>query len=365
MKIVNIFILGAGGVGRSLLTQIAQSRQTLANRANVRLEVAGVADSAHAWFNPGGLDDAALVELARGKEKTGRLAAPSAQLVDIKPLLAEPGKILAQMPKPAIVVDTTASAAGVPLLLAAKQAGCGVVLANKIPVAGDLAWWDALGGARDITRVKWETTCGSALPVISTLNTLLDSGDEVTKIEGSLSGTLGYLASQLEMGVPFGTAVREAKRLGYTEPDPRQDLGGKDVARKALILARMLGYRLSMDQLEIESLYPASMDGLSVDEFLREVDTLNAPMAERAGALLAAGKKLRYAALIQNGMVKVGIAGFDPASKLGSIKASDSVVVFTTTYFSDNPVTVSGRGAGQVVTASGVLGDCVSIARSM
>lgn len=363
MKTINIFVLGAGGVGRALISQIVGSRQTLADRANLRLEVAGIADSAHAWFNPGGFDDEDLLDLMQAKEKTGHL--PAQDRHEIKPLLAQPQLILERLRQPAIIVDTTASADGVPLLLAAKQTGCGIVLANKIPVAGNLAWWDGLCGAKDITRVKWETTCGSALPVISTLNTLLDSGDEVTKIEGSLSGTLGYLASQLEMGVPFGTAVREAKRLGYTEPDPRQDLGGKDVARKALILARMMGYRLSMDELEIESLYPASMDGLSVDEFLREVDTLNAAMAERAGALLAAGKKLRYAALIQNGAVKVGIAGFDPASKLGSIRASDSVVVFTTKYFSDNPVTVSGRGAGQAVTASGVLGDCVAIARTM
>jgi homoserine dehydrogenase len=166
----------------------------------------------------------------------------------------------------------------------------------------------------------------------------------------------------LEVGVPFGAAVRDAKAKGYTEPDPRQDLGGLDAARKALILARMLGYWLDMKDVAVESLYPASMDGLSVDEFLHEVDALDAPMKQRAAELTAGGKKLRYAAEIENGKLRVGLMGADPSSKLGGIRTSDSIVVFYTRYFSDNPLAVSGRGAGQEVTASGVLGDVVSLA---
>ncbi|MCL5274070.1 MAG: homoserine dehydrogenase [Chloroflexi bacterium] len=259
------------------------------------------------------------------------------------------------------MVDTSATDQTVAFLQSAVQTGCGVVLANKLPLAGEMTWFDELTAAPS----RWETTVGAALPVISTLRTLLDSGDDILRIEGSLSGTLGYIASQLEAGVPFGAAVREAKQRGYTEPDPRQDLGGLDAARKSLILGRMLGYRLSMSDVSVESLYPAAMNRLSVDEFLRDVDSLDDAMSARARELTAGGRKLRYAAVVEDGRCRVGLVGADPAGKLGSIRTSDSIVVFTTRYYSDNPLAISGRGAGQEVTANGVLGDIVSLSREM
>ncbi len=344
-----LFLLGFGGVGRALLTQILDARALHKKRNDLKLLVIGIADSSSVMLSMAGFGDAALRKALDVKTSTGRL-----------PKAAKPGltpALIAQLPKNTIVVDTSASAATVPLLLRAKKRGLGVALANKLPLAGELSWWDAIADARS----RWETTCGAALPVIATLNTLLNSGDEIKRIEGALSGTFGFIMSQLEAGKPFGDAVREAKRLGYTEPDPRQDLGGLDVARKALILARMLGYRLNMRDVEVESLYPATMDGLTVEEFLREVDALNAPMAARAAGLMAGGRKLRYAAVIEAGKLKVGLVGAPADSKLGMARTSDSIVIFHTKWFSDNPVTVSGRGAGQAVTASGVLGDIVSL----
>ncbi len=257
-------------------------------------------------------------------------------------------------------MDTTATDATAPLLLAARRSGCGLVLANKLPLAGDQAWFDAIASG----PARWETTVGAAMPVIATLNYLLDSGDEVQRIEGSLSGTLGFIAAQLEAGIPFGDAVRDAKQRGYTEPDPRQDLGGRDAARKGLILARMLGHRLNMGDVRVESLYPADMDSLSVSEFLRDVDALNERMAARAAELTGGGRKLRYAVVVEDGRCRVELIGADPASKLGGIRASDSIVVFTTRQYRDNPLAISGRGAGQEVTASGVLGDIVALALS-
>lgn len=349
MKIQPVFLLGYGGVGRALARQIVAARARHAQRCDLRLDVVGISDSRGARIERAGFSDDALRALDARKTATGsldRYDAPAPPALD--PFVADD----------LILVDTTASDAAVPALRRAAQSRRGgAVLANKLPLAGPLEWWD------DITsgRARWETTCGSALPVISTLNTLLNSNDEILKIEGSLSGTLAFLSAQLEAGRPFGAAVREARERGYTEPDPRQDLGGRDAARKALILARMLGYRIGMEEVAIEPLYPASMDRLSVDEFLRAVDALDAPMAARAAELTRGGRKLRYAALIENGRCQVGLAGAEPDSKLGLIRATDSVVVFTTRYFSDNPVSVSGRGAGQEVTASGVLGDIVSL----
>lgn len=351
MKSVNIFLLGFGGVGRALARQIVEARERHKTRNQLALNIVGLVDSTSAMIDANGLSDESITRAISAKTQTGRLPVDQTQ----------PASIITAFPTNAIVVDTTASAAAMPMVLAALSAGGGYVTANKLPVAGKLAWWDAISRS----KARWETTCGAALPVISTLNTLLDSGDEVHKIEGCLSGTLGYLSSELERGTPFGDAVRTAKQLGYTEPDPRQDLGGLDVARKALILARMLGYRLEMNDVQAESLYPASMDGLSMDEFLREVDTLNQLMAERAASLMAGGKKLRYAATIEDGKLAVGLIGAAPDSKLGSTRASDSIVAFHTKYFNDNPLAVSGRGAGQEVTASGVLGDIVSLAKEI
>lgn len=350
MKTQALFLLGFGGVGRALARQIVAARDLHARRLGLRLNIVGIADTRGAVLAAEGFSDATLHVFDARK-----VAGLPLERYDAPPLPALNPFTLGD---DLILVDTTAGEATVPALRrAARQARGGVVTANKLPLAGPLAWWD------DITngRARWETTCGSALPVISTLNTLLNSNDTVTRIEGSLSGTLAYLSAQLEAGRPFGAAVREARARGFTEPDPRQDLGGRDAARKALILARMLGYRLTMDEVAIEPLYPASMDALSVDAFLAEVDALDASMAARAAALTAGGRKLRYAAKIENGRCSVGLAGADPDSKLGLIRATDSVVVFTTRYFSDNPVAVSGRGAGQEVTASGVLGDIVSL----
>ena len=347
LKSQPVFLLGFGGVGRALANQIIAARALHAGRNHLRIEVIGIADSTSSVIDANGLSDAAIARLIDQKTRGHRLSTNNEQPTPDR------------LPQNSILVDTTASDATVPLLLEAKKRGMGVVLANKLPVAGKLDWWDAI--ADDTSR--WETTCGAALPVISTLNTLLDSGDEIIKIEGSLSGTLGYLSSQLEAGVLFGDAVRAAKAQGYTEPDPRQDLGGLDAARKALILARMLGHRLEMSDVAVEALYPQAMDSLSVDEFLHEVDTLNDGMASAAKTLTVGGRKLRYAATIENGALKVGLVGADSTSKLGGIRTSDSIVVFTTKYFSDNPIAVSGRGAGQEVTASGVLGDIVSLSR--
>lgn len=355
MKTIHVFLAGFGGVGRMLARRIVGARERHAARAGVRLEIAGVADSAGAILGEGGLTDAHLAELDRVKVSTGRLPGAGRPLTPA---------LLTELPAQLVVVDTTATDATVPLLLDAHRRGLGVVLANKLPLAGPQAWFDALCRPRD-ARVKWETTCGAALPVISTLNTLLDAGDEVRRIEGSLSGTLAYLAAQLEAGVVFGDAVREAKRLGYTEPDPRQDLGGRDAARKALILARMLGWRLELGDVSIESLYPPEMDGLTTDAFLREVDALNEPMRARAAELCAGGRKLRYLARVENGRVALQLTGVDPAGKLGVIGAGDSIVAFTTRDYPDVPMAISGRGAGQDVTASGVLGDIIGVARAL
>ena len=191
-----VFLLGLGGVGRALLSQIMAARDLHRGRNGLKFAVLGMADSAGMLHGARGLTDVALQKALDAKQRTGRL--PEAGLTHASMLA-----LINTLPANTIVVDTSATDLTVPALLKAKKRGLGVVLANKRPVAGDLAWWDAIAD----NRSRWETTCGAALPVISTLNTLLDNGDTVHRIEGTLSGTLGFISAQLEAGIKFGKFV--------------------------------------------------------------------------------------------------------------------------------------------------------------
>jgi homoserine dehydrogenase len=184
----------------------------------------------------------------------------------------------------------------------------------------------------------------------------------VRKIAGALSGTLGFVMTGLQAGQPFSEVVREAQQLGYTEPDPRDDLGGLDVARKALILARGLGWRLDMRDVHVRGLYPVEMGGLSVPDFLAGLPQLDADFRDRVDLAAADGKVLRYAATIEEGRCRVSLTGVEAASPLGRLSGTDNLVEFSTRWYSPNPLVVQGRGAGADVTASGVLSDVIELA---
>ena len=215
---------------------------------------------------------------------------------------------------------------------------------------------------RQLAHTRWETTVGAALPVIVTLNRLVSSGDEVRRITGTFSGTLGYVMTGLQEGKPFSAIVREAHRLGYTEPDPRDDLGGVDVARKALILARGLGWRLNLADVEVQGLYPASMDGLTVAEFMDALPQLDEQFQLRVAEATAAGMVLRFAAQVEDGVCRVGPTLVSASSPLGRLSGTDNLVEFTTRWYNPNPLVVQGRGAGTDATAAGVLSDIIELA---
>jgi aspartokinase/homoserine dehydrogenase 1 len=269
-----------------------------------------------------------------------------------------------------IVVDCTASTSTVPALLYALECGSRLVLANKKPLTMSQEVYDRLTRAGDtegpvrLDRARWETTCGAGLPVIVTLHRLLTSGDEVRRIAGAFSGTLGFVMTGLQSGRPFSQVVREAHRLGYTEPDPRDDLGGVDVARKSLILARQLGWRLELDDVAVEGLYPAEMDGLSVGEFLEALPALDSYFAGRVAEASAQGGVLRFAAVLEEGRCKVGPVVAPAGSPLGQLSGTDNLVEFHSRWYSPNPLVVQGRGAGTDATAAGVLADVVELAFS-
>jgi homoserine dehydrogenase len=201
------------------------------------------------------------------------------------------------------------------------------------------------------------------LPVVDTLQKLLDTGDEVRRIQGCFSGTLGYICSQLDEGVSFSTAVQEAKRLGYTEPDPRDDLAGTDVARKALILARLAGYDLETSDVVPESLFPMEMGSLSVEEFVAQLGSLDEGYRRRVAVANSQGNVLRYVAEVEGGRCQVRLTEVPRNSLMGALRGPDNIVSFQTERYAANPLTIIGPGAGPPVTAAGVLGDILALAR--
>ncbi len=272
-----------------------------------------------------------------------------------------------------VVVDCTASTKTVPALLFALERRYKIALANKKPLTLEQEVYARLTSAgttsgedgnpvRYLGRSRWETTVGAGLPVIVTLNRLLASGDEIQHIAGTFSGTLGYVMTGLQEERPFSTIVREAHRLGYTEPDPCDDLGGIDVARKALILARGLGWKLNLDDVEVTGLYPADMDGIAIPEFLERLPVLDHQFQEQVQQAASQGKVLRYAATVENGHCRVGPVTVDASSPLGRLSGTDNLIEFHTHWYSPNPLVVQGRGAGTNATAAGVLSDIVDLA---
>lgn len=369
MRELPILLFGAGGVGRALVRQIVAQRALHARHYGLALAVVAVTD------RDGGvlafddeLSDATLLDLVHAKEQGGRLAehpqgAPQHDLAAIVDVVGRPG---------AVVVDCTATEHTAPALLFALERGYRVALANKKPLTLEQEVYErltraggtGLGPRRGVrqTHIRWEATCGAGLPVVVTLDRLLASGDPVHRIAGALSGTLGYVMTGLQEGRSFSAVVREAHRLGYTEPDPRDDLGGVDVARKALILARGLGWRLELHDVAVTGLYPPTLDALSVDEFLDALAQLDEPLRQDVEAAQRAGQVLRYAAVVADGRCTVGPTLVGADSPLGRLAGTDNLVEFHTRWYQPTPLVVQGRGAGADATAAGVLSDIVDLA---
>jgi homoserine dehydrogenase len=258
------------------------------------------------------------------------------------------------------LVDVTAERNTYPAVLAARQAGAHIVLCNKWPLAVDQAEYDALlrGGTG---RLLYETTVGAALPVIGTLDTLLLTGDEIGEIQAAISGTLGFVTSAIQEGKPFSVALRDAQALGYTEPDPRDDLGGVDARRKALILARKLGQRLNMADVEVESLVPRGLESVSLDAFWAGLRDVDAEYAARVAAAQERDAVLRFLALIDGRGARVGLLEVPRAGLAGGLTGTESLFVFKTRRYGEQPLAVRGRGAGADITASGVLADLLAL----
>jgi aspartokinase/homoserine dehydrogenase 1 len=240
-----------------------------------------------------------------------------------------------------------------------------VVTPNKRANSGPLELYDDLHEARRAagSHYLYEATVGAGLPIIQTLRDLRETGDDIRRIEGILSGTLAYLFNVWDGKQSFSEVVRVAKTNGYTEPDPRDDLSGTDVARKLVILGREMGLRLELSGVELEGLIPPALSGCNVDEFMSRLLELDAPMLKRLEAAQAKGKVLRYVAALDaaSSRATVGLVELDRTHPFANINLTDNIVRFVTSRYDRNPLVVQGPGAGPAVTAGGVFADLLRV----
>jgi bifunctional aspartokinase / homoserine dehydrogenase 1 len=353
---MEIVLLGFGQIGRALSTLLSRVQ-----RPALSLRVAAVIDRSGFVFDPDGISLRGLATLAAEKGKGRRLAdLPKGQPATTLEAVSHIAAYALTRP---VLVDLTADDTA-EVLEQALTHGMDLVLANKRPLAdrqevSNTLWQTARARGR---RILHEATVGAGLPIIDTYHKLVESGDRVNRIEGLLSGTLGYVLSQVSDGVPFSKAVRTAMAKGYTEPDPRDDLSGMDVARKAIILARLLGYRGELSQSGVESLVPDWGRTLSRESFLDRLPELDSHWKNRVNAAAVENSVLRYVASATIDEVAVGVQAVPATSALASIKGSDNQLVFTTERYNTNPLVITGPGAGAEVTAAGVLNDILRLA---
>jgi|HigsolmetaAR202D_1030399.scaffolds.fasta_scaffold00514_24 homoserine dehydrogenase len=355
MTVIPLIQLGLGGVGRALVQQVLQQRTILAQRYNIIFTYHALLDSSAALYDAQGLSPAELEAALAAKNQGQSLRSQSKArpVADWRELVPS---------QPAIIIDVTAQDGLEAAFSELVGLGHRIALANKRPLCGEIQHFKALTSTG---ATRYEATVGAGLPVISTLQSLLDTGDRILKIEACLSGTLGYLSSRLEEDAPLSESVKIARSLGWTEPDPRDDLSGQDVARKALILARSCGRDWSFSDVAPEAWYPPELASLDVEGFMEQVQSLDQHYRERIAQTRANGAVLRYVATVKEDGASVGFRELPLSHPLASLKGADNLISFTTERYNERPLVVRGPGAGVDVTAAGVLSDLIAHAREL
>lgn len=350
-KQVNLYVLGPGNVGGKLLGQLARQQAYLQSHLGLQVRVVAVANRRHCVVNEDGLDLAAW---------PAALAASGPCTLDEFTQL-----ILSRNLRNSILVDVTANPAAADHYAALLEKSVAVVACNKVAASSSYANYARLKGlAQDFnTRFLFETNVGAGLPILGTLADLTRSGDVVRRMEAVLSGTLNFVFNNYDGSRPFADVVRQAQAEGYTEPDPRLDLSGTDVARKILILAREAGHALEMSDVQIESFLPASCLEGDVAAFYEQLAVHEAHFRALYGAATAAGKRLKFVARYADGTAAVGLQAVAPGHDVYELRGKDNVVLFYTDRYTEQPLVVKGAGAGAEVTAAGVFADIIRAAR--
>lgn len=355
-------LLGFGQIGRALTGQLIAQDKHLRSELGLDVKVIAIADRSGIKVQEKGFSASALQRMSNHKASGARLFDRHSPLT-LKQLQAMMREELWLLPshRP-ILVDITSEETA-PLLQEALERGFHLVLANKKPLAVPQIEYDRLfQTARERgLSIRYEATAGAGLPVLDTISKLQEAGDRVDTIVGCFSGTLGYIMTALEDGRRFSAAVREAWKLGYTEPDPRDDLSGTDVARKALILARALGHRVELADIKLEPLFGTAVAHANPARFIANLAALDGAFAERVKRARSEKRVLRYVATVNRKEIRVGIEAVPESSPMGRLRGTDNQVAIYSKRYKTNPLVVTGPGAGAQVTAAGVLNDIVAI----
>ena len=350
-QVLNLFICGIGTVGDSLIEQIRCQQQKLMQENGLKLNVVGIANSSFAMFRREGLDLSNYrVEL---KEKG----------IKNSPKIFH-DEVIKMNIFNSVFVDCTANAEVAALYKDFLQHNISVVAANKIAASSKYDNYRELKQVARHRGVKFlfETNVGAGLPIINTINDLINSGDKILKIEAVLSGTLNYIFNKISADIPFSKAIQMAKEEGYSEPDPRIDLSGKDVIRKLVILGREAGYRLEQEDVEKHLFVPAEYFEGSLDDFWKRVSTLDANFEAQRKLLESEKKHWCFVARLENGKASVGLQEVDASHPFYGLEGSNNIILLTTERYKEYPMMIRGYGAGAGVTAAGVFADIMSIA---
>jgi bifunctional aspartokinase / homoserine dehydrogenase 1 len=341
---VRLFIAGTGTMGSELLRQIGPT-----SSPEYDLTVIGACDSQRMAWNANGFKSSEVIDAVQNGEVT-----EWETITD---------RLVNQFAYRTIFIDTTGSEEVARNYSKLLKAGIHVTSTNNRANSGDQTYYDELMhytlGKR--THYLYETTAGAGLPVIQTVKDLIRTGDRIHSIVAAASGTMTYLFEALAAGRPFGETIREARRLGYAEPDPRDDLSGEDVARKMMILTRASGFRVERDEFSTENLIPESLRTVTLEEFWRRLDEYDQEWKSRSDEALAAGRVLRYVGRLENGRIRIGVEAVERLSPMGSLKGTDNLFAIRSDRYPDSPLIVQGPGAGKEVTAAGLLADVQKI----
>lgn len=349
-KVLNLFICGVGTVGGNLIDQIRSQYEQLKQTQRLKLNVVGIASSSHAIFSRDGINlDTYREELASSEQS------------DNKRLLDE---VTGMNIFNSVFVDCTASADVAAMYQTLLDHNISVVAANKVAASGSYDSYLRLKetALRRGVKFLFETNVGAGLPIIGTINDLRNSGDKILKIEAVLSGTLNFIFNELSATVPFSETVRKAKDMGYSEPDPRIDLSGIDVVRKLVILTREAGYKAEQAEVEKHLFMPDDFFTGSMDDFWKNLPTLDAGFEEKRKLLEADDKRWRFVARMDHGKMSVSLEAVGRHHPFYNLEGSNNIVLLTTERYREYPMLIQGYGAGAGVTAAGVFANIMSIA---